>query len=99
MRSTRRCPPGARRTRRASRTDMGDDWRVHVVVSAAGGIGPWSVDRLEARELASDLREALGERVAVSRDDGELFLYAGSEDAARAAEGVVRSDLSEHGWE
>jgi hypothetical protein len=75
-----------------------EDWRVHVVMSAEGGRGPWSEDRLEARSLAEDVGSALGDRVAVSRDDGELFLYADTEDAARAAEQVVQADVSEHGW-
>jgi hypothetical protein len=78
---------------------MAEDWRVHVVLSAAGGRGPWSEDRLEARSLASDVGDALGDRVAVSRDDGALFLYAASEEAARAAESVVRADVAEHGWD
>ena len=77
---------------------MAEDWRVHVVLEDSGGRGPWSADRLEARELADDIGGELGDRVAVSRDDGELFLYADSEDAARAAERVVRADLDEHGW-
>jgi hypothetical protein len=75
-----------------------EDWRVHVVLSAAGGRGPWSEDRLEARTLGDDVASSLGDRVAVSRDDGVLFLYAAGEEAARAAEDVVRADVSEHGW-
>jgi hypothetical protein len=57
----------------------------------------WSHDRLEAGSLASDVAAALGERVAVSRDEDELFLYADTEEAARAAEKVVRDDLEQHG--
>jgi hypothetical protein len=75
-----------------------EDWRVHVVLTAEGGHGPWKEDRLEARSLADDVGEALGGRVAVSRDDGELFLYADGEESARAAEKVVRADVEEHGW-
>jgi hypothetical protein len=74
-----------------------EDWRIHVVM--AGGEGAdWSHDRLEAGSLASDVADALGDRVAVSRDgDDELFLYADTEEAARAAEKVVRDDLESHG--
>src|SRR3954453_23399057 len=94
MRLTARCPAGAPRITRASRTDMGsEDWRLHVVMDASS----WSHDRLEAGSLASDVAAALGERVAVSRDDDELFLYADTEEAARAAEKVVREDLEQHG--
>jgi hypothetical protein len=77
---------------------MAEDWRIHVVLEDRGGRGPWSTDRLEAKELAEDVGGELGERVAVSRDDGELFLYVDGEDAARAAERVVRADVDEHGW-
>jgi hypothetical protein len=75
-----------------------EDWRVHVALTAEGGLGPWKEDRLEARSLAEDVGEALGDRVAVSRDDAELFLYADGEESARAAEKVVRADVEEHGW-
>jgi hypothetical protein len=76
-----------------------EDWRVHVVVSASGGFGPWQEDRVEARSLASDVAGALGDRVAVSQDDGALFLYTDTVEAARAAEQVVNEDLAAHDWE
>jgi hypothetical protein len=77
---------------------MADDWRVKVVMEGEGHM-PWSPDRLASRELAGDVGDELGDRVAVSRDGGELFLYADGEAAARAAEQVVRADLAEHGWQ
>jgi hypothetical protein len=70
---------------------MAEDWRIHVVLSDSDG-------RVEARSLASYLSGELGDRVAVSRDDEELFLYADGEDVAGAAEKLVRADLEEHGW-
>jgi hypothetical protein len=76
---------------------MAEDWRVRVTLEGEGSM-PWSADRLEARELAQDVASELGDRVAVSRDGGDLFLYADTEAAARAAERVVRADLDEHGW-
>src|SRR3954469_17617012 len=96
--SLRRSPTGGPRTTRASRTDMNEDWRIHVVVQDRGGRGPWSEDRLEARSLADDVGGELGDRVAVSRDEGELFLYADGEDAAGAGGEAGRADLDEHGW-
>jgi|SRR4051794_5917814 hypothetical protein len=75
-----------------------EDWRVRVVVTDTGGVGPWSAYRLEARALADDVGAALGDRVAVSRDNGELFLYVDGAEAARAAAEVVKSDLREHDW-
>src|SRR3954454_10957078 len=97
MRSRGRCPTGSPSTNRASRTEMVEDWRIHVKLEDTGGRGPGSAYRLEARELAEDMRGELGDRVAVSRDNGELFLYANGEDAARATERVVRADIDEHG--
>jgi hypothetical protein len=76
---------------------MAEDWRIRVDLAGEGSM-PWSEDRLEARSLADDVGAELGDRVAVSRDGGELFLYAESEAAARAAEHVVRADLASHGW-
>lgn len=41
-----------------------------------------------------DVRRRLGERVAVSADGPSVFLYAGTEDAAREADRVVREILA-----
>src|SRR5436305_174020 len=71
-----------------------EDWRVRVRLEEGGG---WSHDGLGARSLGEDVSAALGDRVAVSRDGDELFLYAATEEAARAAEKVVRDDLAQHG--
>jgi hypothetical protein len=76
---------------------MAEDWRVRVEL-AGGDSMPWSEGRLEARSLADDVAGELGDRVAVSRDGDELFLYVGDEAAARAVEQVVREDLASHGW-
>jgi hypothetical protein len=78
---------------------MAEDWRIRVTLGSDGGSKPWSHERLEARSLGTEVADALGDRVAVSRDDGELFLYASTEDEARAAEELVREDLDHHGWQ
>src|SRR3954463_13472626 len=98
MRSTGRCRAGAPRPPSTSRPDIGssEDWRVHVVLQGDGGAS-WSHHGLGADWLASDMSIELGDRVAVSRDGDEVFLYAQTEKAARAAEKAVREDLSEHG--
>lgn len=75
---------------------MAEDWRVHVVVESDAD-GSWSHHGIGADWVASDVKEELGDRVAVSRDGNEVFLYTDTEEAARAAEQVVRHDLSEHG--
>jgi hypothetical protein len=47
-------------------------------------------ERLRSHDLDDDARERLGPRVYVSRNGPVLFLYAGNEQQARAAEAVVR---------
>src|SRR3954447_7920375 len=75
---------------------MADDWRLRVTLAGgSGGLGGMGT-RLKARDLARELTRQLGERIAVSRDGDELFLYAATEDAARAAEDAVRGDLDQH---
>jgi hypothetical protein len=75
---------------------MADDWRLRVTLAGgSGGLGGMGT-RLKARDLARELTRQLGERIAVSRDGDELFLYAGTEDAARAAEDAVRGDMDQH---
>lgn len=46
--------------------------------------------------MEQDVRQRLGHRVAVSADGPHVFLYAGTEDAAREAERVVRQVLEQH---
>lgn len=52
---------------------------------------------LREHEVEDDLRRRLGGRVAVSAEGARLFLYAGSEEAARQAEQVVTQALEGHG--
>jgi hypothetical protein len=78
-----------------------DDWRIRIEVEEeehATGL----LDRLggdlgsEARELAKDLESR---RLAVSRDDNVVFVYAASRAEAAAAHAVVEAELREHGIE
>lgn len=77
---------------------MADDWRLRVVLT----------DDREARELAErlakfgythDLKGSFHDRVVVSRDDAEVFLYADSREQLEAAERAVRSLASDQGWQ
>jgi hypothetical protein len=66
-----------------------DEWRVEIDLDdeARGfGIG----ERLRAHSLDDEARKRLGGRVVVTRDGPRVFLYAGSEAEARAAEAVAR---------
>jgi uroporphyrinogen-III synthase len=78
-----------------------EDWRIHVQLTQEGAQSDF-LDRLtgalddEAEELAKALS---GDRLAVSRDDKELFVYASSKSQAEHARAVIRDELSRHGFE
>jgi hypothetical protein len=76
---------------------MNDDWRLEVNSEDSSHIGPL-VERLDARELEHGLSSAFHDRVIVSRDDGEVFLYAGSREQAEAARELVLTLARQHGW-
>jgi hypothetical protein len=76
-----------------------DDWRIRITVAdQADGL----LDRLgdalggEAAELAQELEKR---RLAVSRDDDELFVYAASRSEAERASEIIASVLKEDGIE
>jgi hypothetical protein len=73
-----------------------DDWRVTATLHDQAGSGHAAQSVLD-HEAAGDVRRQLGHRVAVSADGDRLFLYAGSEDAAREADMIVRGVLAQHG--
>lgn len=73
---------------------MADDWRVTVTLHD-GGHAQRVVRSLRDHELQDDVRRRLGQGVAVSADSSRIFLYAGTADAAREAERVVREVLGE----
>jgi hypothetical protein len=72
---------------------VAEDWRITVDFDDEGD-GTQLVEWLAARRFASEERESLGGRIAVSRDGPRVFLYADSEELARDADGIVRSLLS-----
>jgi hypothetical protein len=76
---------------------VNDDWRVRVEISGEGAAAALS-KRLEAFDLAHDLKTAFQDRVIVSRDGPDVFCYAGSREQAEAARRAVRSLASEHDW-
>jgi hypothetical protein len=76
---------------------MNDDWRLRVEFEEAGRAAELT-DRLEAFDLAHDLRTSFRDRVIVSRDGPEVFCYAASREQAEAAQSAIRSLASEHGW-
>lgn len=69
---------------------MAEDWRVIVDFDEEGD-GTQLAERLAAFQLAADERDRLGDRVVVSRERSRVFLYADTEERARAAlEAVTR---------
>ncbi len=77
-----------------------DDWRIKIEVEEEHA--PGFFDRLtgdigaEARELANELK---AQRLAVSRDDSIIYVYAATHAAAEQALAVVEAVLREHGIE
>src|SRR5262245_66606738 len=50
-----------------------------------------------AHEVEEDVRRRLGRSVAIGAGDSQIFLYAGTENAARDAERVARDVLASQG--
>jgi hypothetical protein len=73
-----------------------DDWRIRIDVQEEHAEG--LLERLgldlgsEARKLAEELE---GRRLAVSRDDETIFVYAGSRAEAETARTIVEAELRE----
>jgi hypothetical protein len=67
-----------------------DDWRVTVDLpeeQASTELVEW----LREVRVGADEREHLGDRVAVSRDGARVFLYADTEERARAVERLIEA--------
>jgi hypothetical protein len=72
-----------------------DDWRVTLSVSyAQAGQAQQS---LSLRQVAEDIRRQVGRDIAVGTGEAQIFLYAGTETAARDAERIARDVLAGHG--
>src|SRR5690349_885835 len=75
-----------------------DDWRIRVELEdehAGGFLEGLGFDLgSKARELAKELKE---DRLAVSRDDDTIFVYASSGLQAEQARKVIDAELEENG--
>lgn len=77
---------------------MSDDWRLRVHLP--GGVqGKMVAESLEAMTLEKDLQDALSERVAVSHDADDVFVYGATREDVEAARNLVASVAAEKGWE
>ncbi|TMK56969.1 MAG: hypothetical protein E6G51_07140 [Actinobacteria bacterium] len=71
-----------------------DDWRLQIDFRD-DGVADALHDRLDARELEHDLSAAFHDRVIVSRNGTTLFLYAGDQQQAEKARGLVEQLTTE----
>ena len=71
-----------------------DDWRVTVTFDDEAHV-THAIASMRDHRVENDVRRRLGDRVAVSADGPNVFLYAGTEDAAREADRVVREVLAQ----
>ena len=76
---------------------MNDDWRVRVELHDHGFAHRLG-EMLEAEELQHDLQRSFRDRVVVSVDGDEAFLYAADRAQAEAAQQLVERVAQEHGW-
>lgn len=90
------CAGASWRTPRSGsvRSVADEDWRVTVTLHDQAH-AQRAVESVREQEEADDARGRLGYRVAVSADGLSVFLYAGTEDAARGAGRVVRDVLAQ----
>ena len=81
---------------------MTDDWRIRIELAeeqhAESMLNRLGLDlgSDEAKRLAKELE---GHRLAVSRDEGELFVYAATQSEAEQAQRVVEAELADEGLE
>jgi hypothetical protein len=73
-----------------------DDWRVTVTLHHEAHVGR-ALQSLREHEVEDDVRQRLGHRVAVSAEGQRVYVYAGTEEAAREADRVVREVMAQHG--
>jgi hypothetical protein len=74
---------------------VADDWRVTVAFSEAADARR-AVQAIREHRVADEVCHRLGDSVVVSADGPRLFVYAPTEDAARAADRALRDVLNDH---
>ena len=73
-----------------------DDWRVTISVSGQAQAGR-AQRSFSLHEVEEDIRRQVGRTIAVGADERQIFLYAGTESAARDAERIARDVLAQDG--
>jgi hypothetical protein len=74
---------------------VSDDFRLAISLDASGD-GFSFAESMRELALERDARKRLGDRVAVSADGPNVFVYTDTEDAARAAQNAIGPLLAEH---
>ncbi len=72
-----------------------DDWRVTISFPDPEQARQAKV-LFSGHELPEDARQQLGHSIAMGAGDAQVFLYAGTEVAAREAERIARDVLAQH---
>jgi hypothetical protein len=75
---------------------VADDFRLAITLDASGD-GFSFAESMRELSLERDARKRLGDRVAVSADGPNVFVYTDTEDAAREAQRAIGPLLAEHG--
>lgn len=76
---------------------MNDDWRLQVSFHDESHAHALT-ERLDAERMEHNLSDAFDDRVVVSRDGAQVFLYAGTRDQAKQARKAVEAEAREHEW-
>jgi len=77
--------------------DSDDDWRVTISVSGQPQAGQ-AQQQDSLRQVEEDIRGRVGRGIAVGAGNAQIFLYAGTETAARDAERIALDVLAGHGF-
>jgi hypothetical protein len=75
---------------------VANDWRVTVTLHDESHLER-AAEAVREHEVEDDARSRLGHRVAVSAEGSTIYLYAGTENAAREADGIARELIGRHG--
>jgi hypothetical protein len=77
---------------------MSDDWRLRIHLP--GDVqGKTVAESLEATTVERELEDALSDRIAVSHDDDDVFVYGATREDVEAARDLVGTLAAEKGWQ
>lgn len=76
---------------------MDDDWRLRITLTDPGDAGALT-EELRSHTLQKGQRPTMHDRVIVSRDESEVFCYAGNREQAEGTAQAVTRLADERGW-